>query len=121
MRREYPVSYYDQLILAGASLAADEARTGKSDWKRTFIDHVDFAIEHHHIDRVLILDHRTCGAYREFRVLTKAQEGTTVQEEKHDEVATGVAEMLIEVFRQNKRSGTVLAFLTPKPFRRPLQ
>lgn len=114
VREEYPGKLYDQLVLAGASLAADEARTGKSDWKQTFVDHIVFAITHHHINRVLILDHRTCGAYREFRVLTEAQEGTPLEEERHDEVATGVADLIIDLFRANKKQGSVLAFLTPK-------
>lgn len=114
MRKEHPGRVYDQLTLAGASLAASEGNTGKSDWKRTFVDHISFAIEHHQIDGVLILDHRTCGAYREFGLLTKEQENTEYEADRHDEVSTGVAEALVEVFRQHGRPGVIHAYLTPE-------
>ena len=53
---------YDHVILAGASLGAitDVYPT----WQQTFWDHVDIAIQLHNIQRVILLDHRDCGAYR---------------------------------------------------------
>ena len=53
---------YDHVILAGASLGAitDVYPT----WQQTFWDHVDIAIQLHNIQRVILLDHRDCGAYK---------------------------------------------------------
>ena len=52
---------YDHAVLAGASLGAE---TGKFPaWRTTFWEHLKIAIELHHIHRVVLLDHRDCGAY----------------------------------------------------------
>lgn len=54
---------YDQIVLAGASLGAV---TGKfPEWNKTFWDELGLAIDLHHIHKVMILDHRDCGAYKE--------------------------------------------------------
>src|ERR1043165_8144637 len=50
---------YDQLILAGASLGV----VHRPEWQDTFLAQLGFAIEHHHVSQVFILDHRDCGAY----------------------------------------------------------
>jgi carbonic anhydrase len=55
---------YDQLILAGASLGV----VHKREWQTTFLDQLGFAITEHGVSRVLILDHRDCGAYKKLRV-----------------------------------------------------
>jgi hypothetical protein len=53
---------YDQIILAGAALGA---LTDKfSAWSQTFWDHVAVARDLHKIRKVLVLDHRDCGAYK---------------------------------------------------------
>lgn len=57
---------YDHLILAGASLGV----LHKPDWTQTFLDQLKFAIEKHGVRQVLILDHRDCGAYKEFLGVT---------------------------------------------------
>lgn len=53
---------YDQISLAGASVGA----LGKLNpaWAETFWSHVDAAIQLHEIKRVILLDHRDCGAYK---------------------------------------------------------
>lgn len=53
---------YDQISLAGASVGA----LGKLNpaWAETFWSHVDAAIQLHQIQRVILLDHRDCGAYK---------------------------------------------------------
>lgn len=53
---------YDQIVLAGASLGA--VTETRPDWNKTFWDHVALAIELHKIHRVIVMDHRDCGAYK---------------------------------------------------------
>jgi carbonic anhydrase len=53
---------YDHVILAGASLGA--VNTKFPDWGRTFNEHLEVAIKLHDIHRVIVVDHRDCGAYR---------------------------------------------------------
>ncbi|HWN43445.1 MAG TPA: hypothetical protein VNW71_14550 [Thermoanaerobaculia bacterium] len=60
MQRLTPGKVYDQFILAGASLGAC-----RSDWQKVFIEHIEAALAlGHDIRRIVILDHRDCGAYR---------------------------------------------------------
>lgn len=61
------VNRYDHVILAGASLGALGAcRSSHEHWKKTFYDHLEIAHSLHQIKDVYILEHRDCGAYREF-------------------------------------------------------
>lgn len=53
---------YDQIVLAGASLGAVTGQ--RPDWNKTFWDHLALAIELHKIHRVMVMDHRDCGAYK---------------------------------------------------------
>ena len=53
---------YDHVILAGASLGA--ITDVFPSWQQTFWDHVDIAITLHNIQRVILLDHRDCGAFK---------------------------------------------------------
>ena len=53
---------YDQMILAGGALGALTPKF--PDWGRTFRQHLDLAIELHHIREVIVIDHRDCGAYK---------------------------------------------------------
>lgn len=55
---------YDHVILAGASLGA--LVDAKPEWGATFWNHVDVAKQLHHIRKVMIIDHRDCGAYKVF-------------------------------------------------------
>ncbi len=55
---------YDHVILAGASLGALTDK--KKAWGEAFWDHVDVAKQLHHIHKVIVMDHRDCGAYRVF-------------------------------------------------------
>jgi hypothetical protein len=52
---------YDYIVLAGASLGAVTKKFPA--WNTTFWDHLGLAIDLHHIHKVMILDHRDCGAY----------------------------------------------------------
>ena len=70
MRKHYPSLTYDHAILAGASLGVF---TGiYPAWASTFWEHLEVAIALHGINTVIILDHRDCGAYREFEALPEA-------------------------------------------------
>ncbi len=53
---------YDHVVLAGASLGAlsDYCK----EWKETFWEHLKIAIDLHHIKKVIVMDHRDCGAYK---------------------------------------------------------
>jgi len=53
---------YDHVVLAGASLGALNDRFPA--WSEVFWQHLDLAIELHEVHRVMLLDHRDCGAYR---------------------------------------------------------
>lgn len=60
MQRLAPGVAYDQFILAGASLGSC-----RPDWQKVLVEHVEAAIAlKHDIQRIVILDHRDCGAYR---------------------------------------------------------
>ena len=53
---------YDQVSLAGASLAAVSAKFPSSN--AAFWDHIAIAKQLHSIRRVIVVDHRDCGAYK---------------------------------------------------------
>jgi carbonic anhydrase len=52
---------YDQVILAGASLGAVTPKFPA--WNTTFWEHLDTAVKLHAIHKVIVIDHRDCGAY----------------------------------------------------------
>ena len=53
---------YDQVSLAGAALAAVSPRFASSN--AAFWDHVGIAKQLHHIRKLIVVDHRDCGAYK---------------------------------------------------------
>jgi hypothetical protein len=53
---------YDQFILAGASLGAKNDKFPA--WGTTFWEHVQVAIDLHGIKKIIVMDHRDCGAYK---------------------------------------------------------
>jgi carbonic anhydrase len=53
---------YDQVALAGAALAAVSAKFPSSN--AAFWDHVAIAKQLHDIKKVIVVDHRDCGAYK---------------------------------------------------------
>jgi carbonic anhydrase len=53
---------YDHVVLAGASLGVVSDKF--ADWHDTFWQHLDVAIKLHHVEEVIVIDHRDCGAYR---------------------------------------------------------
>ncbi|MBF0159551.1 MAG: hypothetical protein HQL58_08490 [Magnetococcales bacterium] len=55
---------YDHVVLAGASLGA--LVSNKPTWGQTFWDHLEVASNLHAIKKVILMDHRDCGAYKVF-------------------------------------------------------
>jgi len=53
---------YDQFILAGAALGAETDKFPA--WGMTFWEHVQVAIDLHGIRKIIVMDHRDCGAYK---------------------------------------------------------
>lgn len=53
---------YDHIVLAGASLGA--LSDYSKQWKETFWEHLKIASDLHHIKKVILMDHRDCGAYK---------------------------------------------------------
>jgi carbonic anhydrase len=53
---------YDHVILAGASAGAAHEKFAA--WHETFWSHLQVAIDLHKIHKVMIIDHRDCGAYK---------------------------------------------------------
>ncbi|WP_174873710.1 carbonic anhydrase [Vogesella oryzae] len=53
---------YDHVVLAGAALGAITPKFPA--WNTAFWEHLQVAIDLHHIHQVIILDHRDCGAYK---------------------------------------------------------
>lgn len=53
---------YDQVILAGASLGVTTSLYPA--WGETFWSHLQLSLDLHHVNKLIILDHRDCGAYK---------------------------------------------------------
>ena len=69
---------YDQIVLAGGAIGvmADET----SAWAETFWQHVKLAREMHGIRKIIVIDHRDCGACKAFvgQDCADEREGETV-------------------------------------------
>jgi len=61
-KEQHLLHSYDIVALAGASLAAVGPAFPSSN--AAFWDHVSIAQQLHHIKRIVVLDHRDCGAYK---------------------------------------------------------
>jgi hypothetical protein len=114
MRKHHTMQLYDQLVLAGAALAATKSHTQRNHWSKTFLEHVGMAIDLHNIRGVLILDHRTCGAYKEFGLLTGADDNSERELEQHRIVAQEAADLAIKEFRKRAKVGFVQVLLVPE-------
>ena len=53
---------YDHIVLAGASLGAVTDRYPA--WNKVFWDHLGLAVSLHAVPKVIVMDHRDCGAYK---------------------------------------------------------
>lgn len=52
---------YDHLIVAGASIGVNQ---GDPAWGKTFWEHVGLARKLHNVRKLIVIDHRDCGAYK---------------------------------------------------------
>ena len=62
MTKQGMAGKYDQFILAGAALGAKNDKFPA--WGTTFWEHVQVAIDLHGIKKIIVMDHRDCGAYK---------------------------------------------------------
>lgn len=53
---------YDHVVLAGAALGAIHQQF--AEWHKVFWDHVGLAVKLHHVEEIIVIDHRDCGAYK---------------------------------------------------------
>jgi len=53
---------YDHIVLAGASAGASHPKLAS--WHETFWSHLQVAIDLHKVKKVVVVDHRDCGAYK---------------------------------------------------------
>lgn len=63
VRRGLGDQKYDHIVLAGAALGAVTDKF--PEWNKTFWDELGLAIDLHGVHKVMILDHRDCGAYKQ--------------------------------------------------------
>jgi len=73
---------YDHLIIAGASLGAVTDKYPA--WNKTFWEHLDVAIKLHNVAKLMIMDHRDCGAYK---VILGEDFAKTPEKETHTHTA----------------------------------
>src|SRR4030095_7930201 len=73
---------YDLFALAGAAAGANQNKT----WRKAFVEHIRVARQiKHPIDRLIILEHRDCGAYKKFFGLKWHKVTPPVEEASHKE------------------------------------
>ncbi len=93
---------YDHVVLAGASLGAltDKQKA----WGETFWAHLDVAIKLHQIHKVIVMDHRDCGAYKVFLgeavvkdAATELTTHTTYLRQMRDQIKAKYATLEVEL------------------------
>ena len=65
---------YDQVILAGGAIGVMSDQNAP--WAETFWQHVKLAQDLHGISRIIVIDHRDCGACKAFVTKTCADDRT---------------------------------------------
>jgi hypothetical protein len=70
---------YDEIALPGAALGLDAPQYAH--WKRTIHDVVDLLRDLHHIEKIVLIDHRGCGAYK----LLKGKEAVSTKDKEYQE------------------------------------
>ena len=99
---------YDIFVLAGAAAGANQ----KPAWRDVLVEHIKTArLVGHPIDRIMILEHRDCGAYREFFGLEWADVTPPVEFEKHLEEVEKLRVYLDNVLHEEIPNLTIDSFL----------
>jgi len=62
LKKDCCVDAFDHVVLAGASLGYNQ--NDYTFWKKMFIDHVELALKLHNIEKIVVIDHEDCGAYK---------------------------------------------------------
>jgi hypothetical protein len=81
---------YDIFSLAGAAGGANKFRN----WRQVLVEHIRAARQkpiEHPIDRVIILEHRDCGAFKAFFGLDWSKVTPPVEEASHEEQARALS------------------------------
>jgi carbonic anhydrase len=99
---------YDIFSLAGAAAGANE----KPKWRATFVEHIQTARKiKHPINHLIILEHRDCGAYKEFFGLEWNKVTPKVELASHQEQVIKLSKKLKRVFRKEIPDLTIASFL----------
>jgi len=99
---------YDIFVLAGAAAGANEDEK----WREVLVEHIKTArLVGHPIDRIMILEHRDCGAYKEFFGLKWADVTPPVEFEKHLEQVEKLRIYLDNVLHDEIPNLTIDSFL----------
>jgi len=73
------IGKYSQFVFAGAAIGVVAPKF--ADWHKTFWDNLATSVELHHIKKVIVIDHRDCGAakiaYGEASIATPDKENET--------------------------------------------
>jgi carbonic anhydrase len=85
---------YDVFVLAGAAAGSNEVPS----WREALVTHIRTARQiDHPIDRIVVLEHRDCGAYKHFFKLCWESVTPPEEEAKHKEqVSKFIADMKCE-------------------------
>ena len=99
---------YDIFVLAGAAAGANEDEK----WREVLVEHIKTArLVGHPIDRIMILEHRDCGAYREFFGLEWEDVTPPVEFDKHLEQVEILRIYLEQVLHEEIPNLQIDAFL----------
>ena len=109
---------YDIFALAGAAAGANEVK----EWGNVLVEHIKVARSiKHPIDRVMILEHRDCGAYKKFFGLDWAEVTPPVEAAKHLEQVKILSAHLHHVLAEEIPNLKVDSFLLARDEDDPLQ
>ena len=93
---------YDQIVLVGGAIGVMGDET--SAWAKTFWEHVQLARDQHDNRKIIVIDHRDCGAFKTFigPVSISKRKGETVlhkiyMEALADEIKTREPDLKVEL------------------------
>jgi len=109
---------YDIFTLAGAAAGANEIEA----WRDVLVEHIKVARSiDHPIDRIMVLEHRDCGAYKKFFGLDWAKVIPPVETAKHLEQVKILSAYLKHVFNEEIPNLAIDSFLLARDEDDPLE